>query len=277
VVELPESSRHDAVMTVVDVVSKRVHFILTHTTITAEGAAQLFLHYVWKLHSLPKHVVSDRGPQFVAFFTKELYRLLGIQISSFIAWHPQTDGQTEYVNQELDQFLRLFVNKWQNDWYDLLPIAEFQHNNHVHSMTQQPLFLLDTGRIPCIGFKPRQDPSSLETVNEFTKRMESATEKAKSAIRKVQEDMIRYYNRRRSPVPILKPGDRVYLDASDIRTTCPSPKLSHRRLGPFEIERQVGPLAYQLKLPHGLRQLHPVFNVVKLSAAPDDPIPGREP
>ena len=107
--------------------------------------------------------------------------------------------------------------------------------------------------------------------------MESTTEEAKSAICKAQEDMMRYYNRRRSPAPVFKPGDQVYLDASDIRMTRPSPKLSHCRLGPFEIERQVGPLAYRLKLPHGLRQLHPVFNMVKLSTAPDDLIPGREP
>jgi len=194
VVELPESSGHDTVMTVVDAISKRVHFIPIHTMVTAEGAARLFLHYVWKLHGLPKCVVSDHGPQFVALFTKELYRLLGIWISSSTAWHPQTDGQTEHVNQELNQFLRLFVNERQDDWYDLLPIVEFQHNNHVHSTTQQPPFLLDTGRIPCMGFEPRQDPSSLETVNEFTKRIESATEEAKSAICKVQEDMTRYYN-----------------------------------------------------------------------------------
>ena len=95
----------------------------------------------------------------------------------------------ERVNQELDQFLRLFVNKWQNDWYDLLPIAEFQHNNHVHSTTQQPPFLLDTGRIPHMGFESSQAPSRLETVNKFTERMKSATKEAKSAIRKAQEDM----------------------------------------------------------------------------------------
>jgi len=128
-----------------------------------------------------------------------------------------------------------------------------------------------------MGFEPRQNSSSLEMVNKFTKRMESTTEEAKSAICKAQEDMMRYYNRRRSPAPVFKPGDQVYLDASDIRTTRPSPKLSHCRLGPFEIERQVGPLAYRLKLPHGLRQLHPVFNMVKLSTTPDDLIPGREP
>jgi len=154
VVELPSSFRHDVVMTVVDSVSKRVYFILTHTTVIAEGAARLFLHQVWKLHGLPKCVISDRGPQFVACFTKELYRLLGIKLASSTAWHPQTDGQTEHMNQELDQYLQLFVNERQDDWYDLLPMVEFQHNNHVHSATQQPLFLLNTGRLPHIGFEP---------------------------------------------------------------------------------------------------------------------------
>jgi len=78
IVKLLESSRHNAVITVVDSVSKRVHFVPTHTTITVEQAARLFLHYVWKLHSLPKHVVSNHRSQCVASFTKELYRLLGI-------------------------------------------------------------------------------------------------------------------------------------------------------------------------------------------------------
>jgi len=78
VVELPESSGHDTVMTVVDSVSKRVHFVPMHTTVIAEGAARLFLYHVWKLHGLLKCVVSNCRPQFVASFTKELYRLLGI-------------------------------------------------------------------------------------------------------------------------------------------------------------------------------------------------------
>ena len=120
-----------------------------------------------------------------------------------------------------------------------------------------------------MGFEPSQAPSGLETVNELME--------AKSVIHKAQEDMTRYYNQKRTPAPVYKPGDRVYLDASDIKTTRPSPKLSHRRLGPFKIECQVGLLAYRLKLPHGMRQLHPVFNVVKLSAALEDPILGRKP
>ena len=123
--KLPLSSRHDAVMTVVDSVLKQAYFILMHTTVTAEGAVWLFLHQVWKLHSLLKCVVSDCGPQFVTRFTRELYQLLGIKLASSIAWHSQTDRQTEHVNQELDQYLRLFVNERQDNWYNLLPMAEF--------------------------------------------------------------------------------------------------------------------------------------------------------
>jgi len=127
-----------------------------------------------------------------------------------------------------------------------------------------------------MGFEPRQNPSGLETVNEFTGRMKSATREAKSIIHKVQKDMAQYYNQRRSPTPVFKPRDWVYLDVSDIKMTCPSPKLSYRRLEPFKVECQVGPSAYCLKLPHGMRLLHPVFNVVKLSATLEDPIPGRK-
>jgi len=79
-----------------------------------------------------------------------------------------------------------------------------------------------------MGFEPSQVPSRLETVNEFMERMKSATEKAKSAIYKAQEDMTRYYNQKRTPVPMYKPGNQVYLDASDIKMTHPSLKLSHR-------------------------------------------------
>jgi len=107
-------------------------------------------------------------------------------------------------------------------------------------------------------------------------RMRTAIEKVKSAIHKAQDDMKRYYDRRRTPAPVFKPSDKVFLDASDIRTMRPSQKLSHRWLGPFIVERWIGPMAYRLKLPHRMKQLHPVFNVVKLTPAPDDPITGRK-
>jgi hypothetical protein len=91
-----------------------------------------------------------------------------------------------------------------------------------------------------------------------------------------KDDMARYYNHHRTPAPTFNPGDRVYLDASNLRTTRPSSKLAHRYLGPYKVLTRVGRNAYQLELPAAMKALHPVFNVVKLLPAPDDPIPGRK-
>jgi hypothetical protein len=222
--KLPEVNGKDCVMVVVDSVTKRSHFIDTVTTISAVGSARLYVKHVWK-H--PGKVVSDRGPQFVAEFTRELYRLLGIKLAATTAYHPQGDGQTEQVNQELEQYLRVFINQRQDNWDELLPFAEFQYNNHVHSATQQVPFLLDTGRIPRMGFEPGQCRSCLESVNKFKDRMNEALEEAKAALRKSKDDMAKYYDRNCTSAPDYQPGDRVYLDASNIQTTRPSKKLSH--------------------------------------------------
>ena len=86
-------------------------------------------------------------------FTRKLYQLLGIKLSPTTSYHPQGDGQTKHVNQELKQYLRLFVNEQQDDWEELLLLAEFQYNNHIHLATQQTPFMLDSGRHPQMGFE----------------------------------------------------------------------------------------------------------------------------
>jgi len=104
--------------------------------------------------------------------------------------------------------------------------------------------------------------------------MKDTLKEAKSALAKAKNDMAWYYNRCRSPTLSFSPGDMVYLDSENIQTTRPSKKLSHRHLGPYPVERRVEKYAYHLVLPPLMRRLHPVFNVVKLSPAPDDPIVG---
>ena len=104
--------------------------------------------------------------------------------------------------------------------------------------------------------------------------MEDALTEAKAALAKSKDEMAKYYDCRWTPAPVYQPGDKVYLDASDIQTTRPSQKLAHKRLGPFTIVRKVGNSAYQLHLPPSISRLHPVFNVVKLTPAPEDPIQG---
>ena len=105
--------------------------------------------------------------------------------------------------------------------------------------------------------------------------MESALKEAKAALAKSKDDMAKYYNWKRTPAPDYQLGDRVYLNASDIQTTRPSKKLSHQRLGPFRIIKKVGNGAYRLQLPPSMSRLHPVFNVVKLTPAPEDPVQGQ--
>jgi len=104
------------------------------------------------------------------------------------------------------------------------------------------LFLLDTRRLPHMGFEPRQNSSGLETVNKFMERMRTAIKEAKSAICKAQDDMKRYYDLRRTLALVFKPGDKVFLDTSDIWTMYPSQKLLHQWLGPFVVEWQIGPM-----------------------------------
>ena len=105
--------------------------------------------------------------------------------------------------------------------------------------------------------------------------MEDTLNEAKAALAKSKDDMAKYYDQRRTPAPEYQPRDRVYLDASDIHTTRPSQKLSHQRLGPFLVIRKVGNGTYHLHLPPSMSRLHPVFNVIKLTLALEDPVPGQ--
>jgi transposase-like protein len=98
-------------MCIIDSLTKHVHFILTHTTIDVEGTALLFLKEVWKHHRTPRVVISDRGPQFVAAFMCELYKLLGIKLALSTTYHPQTDSQTEHINRVIEGYLCTFTSQ----------------------------------------------------------------------------------------------------------------------------------------------------------------------
>ena len=119
------------------------HFVAMTEGTTAEGLVRLFRDNVWRLYSLPESVVLDRGPQFAAELTKELNRMLGIQTKLLTAFHPQTDGQTEHMTQELEQYLQFFVDHRQKDWPEWL---EFTVNNKIHSTTKVSPFMANYGR-----------------------------------------------------------------------------------------------------------------------------------
>jgi hypothetical protein len=175
----------------------------------------------------------------------------------------------------MEQFIWPFTNYKQDDWDKLLPATEFAYNNHVHSSTQQVPFMTDTSQLPWMGFEPNRPRSRVESVNEFRDWIASSISEAKAALVKAKEEYKRYYDRQRTPAPDIKVGNWVWLDASDILTTRPCPGLSHRCLGPFKVVKVIGRGTYKLELPPRLSQLHPVFPVVKLELAEEDPFDGR--
>ena len=120
ITKLPLAQGYDAILVVCNCFSKMVHFIATMEKTSAEGLAKLFRDHIWKLHRLSESIISDRGVQFAAGMMRELNNLLGIQTKLLIAYHPQTDGQTERINHKLEQYLRVFIDHRQEQWPDWL-------------------------------------------------------------------------------------------------------------------------------------------------------------
>ena len=261
---LPDSAENNAILVVVDMFSKEIIPMATTIELSSMGWARLYRDHVYCKHGLSRKVISDRGPQFVSRFIKDFYTLMQIEGNPSTAYHPQTDGQTERINQEIEQYLRIFVNHHQNDWVEWLPMAAFSYNNKVHSSTGfSPLYLnkgfhVDTG----LNIQRQVKNESAET---FAKRMKSIHEEAESALKAAQETMKRYYDRKRGESRDYKVGDRVWLEGYNIKTDRPMKKLEDKRYGPFTILKKVGRSSYQLQLPKTWRSLHPVFNEVVLS------------
>jgi hypothetical protein len=143
IVKLPISNGYDSILTIMDHdCSKAAIFIPCNETISGEGVAELYLHYVFPRYSLPLKIISNRDPQFTSKFMKELFCLIGAKANTSTAYHPQTDGQSERTNQFLGQFLRPWVNVQQDNWESYLPIAEFVHNSWCNETTRQSPFIV---------------------------------------------------------------------------------------------------------------------------------------
>jgi transposase InsO family protein len=145
VMTLPESERYTQIVVVVDHFSKMAHFIALPTTATAKDAATAFLRKVWKFCGLPESIISDRDTKQTSEFWEALCGPLGIKKRISTSFHPQTDRQMEEVNQTRESYLRTFINYDQDDWYSLLPLAEFAYNNSVTQATQLTPFYTNYG------------------------------------------------------------------------------------------------------------------------------------
>src|SRR6266446_9696762 len=125
--ELLDSKGYNAALMVVDHLSKQIHVIPTVTSLDSTGVTQLFLEHIWCHHGLPEEVISDCGPAFISNFSRNLATLLGVKLTLSTSYHPQTNSQTECVNQEIEAYLRVFVSHRQDDWANWLLLAEFAY------------------------------------------------------------------------------------------------------------------------------------------------------
>ena len=211
---------------------------------------------MFKRYGLPTRVVSDRGPQFTAKLTKKLWKGLGITLALSMVYHPQTDGETERVNQEIKQFLQIFCNYHQDNWVDLLPFAEFSHNTQKHSTIGKSPFKV------LYGFNlPYLVDSALETkvpvVTECLQLIKEAQEEAAASLQiAVQHAKDQDLHRK---LPQWEAGTQVWLEGTHIRTTHPKLKLGPRHYGPFQVKERISPLAYWLEIPETWK-IHPVFH-----------------
>jgi len=242
-----------------------VHFILTTEKTSAEGLARLFRDNMWKLHGLPESIISDRGPQFAAGLMKELNEILGIKSKLSMAFYPQTDEQTERVNQELEQYLRMFINHRQEQWPEWLGTAEFMYNNKAHSSTRMSSFKVNYRQDPRMGFKERKK-GKYAGAEKFVEKMKEIQEEAKVALRKAQEDMRKYADKKRLDTDEYKVGDLVMLSTKDLKYQMVrrrTKKLTERFVGLYRIKEIVLLNAVKLELPSTVK-IHPVVNISRV-------------
>jgi hypothetical protein len=255
------------------------HFIPCRDTCSAEELADLYARHIFRLHGLPKTIISDRGPQFIAKFWKAFCVITKMEGHLSTPYHPETDGQTERMNAILEQYLRTTVNYLQDDWETWLHLAEFAGNNQASESTGISPFFANYGYDPRWQFDISDDPTEqlddhqLEA-RQLSSKIKEITEHLQAEILRAQHRHQDQANKKRSPAPAFKVGDKVWFNAQNVMTQRPSKKLNHRRLGPYLITKVVSPYAYQVGFPETVKY-HQVQHVSLLDPAYDDPLPGQ--
>ena len=241
----PPSDYHDAILVVVDRLTKQAHFIPTTKAMAALEVAAVFLQQVVRLHGLPSSLISDRDPIFTSHFWRRQLELLGIHANRSTVFHPQTDGQTERLNSVLEQYLRIYTDYQQSDWARLLPMAEFAYNNSKHSATTLSPFFANYGYHPRMSLLPPTPDSPTPAAEDFVKNIHDAQDVIQAALRQSQPAMETSANRKRKSAPILVPSQKVWLLQRHVGSTRLSSKLDVRRLGPLPVIGQIGTSAYR--------------------------------
>jgi hypothetical protein len=253
---LPKSLNKDAILVVIDKLTKYAYFITTTSEVTALEVANLLFKRIVKHFGLPACLIGDCDPRWTSTVWKALAQMFGTQLAPSTSKHPQTDGQTEVMNQHLETMLQAYIKPNQKDWPLWLDILQFAYNNATHSSHRStPAKLL-------MGYKPRSSldflakdgitasegiPNLLSLVRELDTHRNAARDTIKHSA-----DRQAYQFDKGRRVPSLEIGDEVLINLHTLELINKkgfSRKLMQQKIGPFEIIKVIGPTAYRLRLP----------------------------
>jgi hypothetical protein len=263
---LPLSHNKDRIWVVVDRLTKSAHFIPVRSTNSVEELADIYIDNVVKYHGAPVSVVTDRGTEFTSKLWKAVQNSFKTKTNFSTAFHPQTDGQTERVNQVLEDMLRMCILDFGGSWVKHIPLVEFAYNNSYQASIGMAPFEALYGR-PCrtpLCWSETGDSAlhTTDVVRETTEKVATIIERLKTA----QSRQVSYADPKRRDVE-FQVGDFVFLKVSPIRGVKrfgKKGKLAPRYVGPFSVESRVGKVAYELRLPQHMAGVHPVFHVSML-------------
>lgn len=280
ITDLPESNGFNCILVVCCRLTKQAVFIPTRKSDTSRDLARQFLREIFRLHGLPTDIVSDRGPTFTSGWWRAFVSQLKVKPNVSTAFYPETDGQTERIHQSLELHLRVFSDYLQDNWFELLPFAEFAYNSTYHSSIGMTPFFANYGYHPRMSITISSSP--VPDADRRIQEMHDTHDLAKASISKALEQHTLWANRRRTPAPDFAVGDKVWLLRRHIKTSRPSSKLDFKKLGPFKITEKIGKLAFRLQLPTTM-EVHDVFHVSLLEkfvpnrfverSLPDPPAP----
>ena len=277
VVKLPKSKNpttqeiYDSIMVMVDRLTKYAFMIpFKKTNYKADQFGFILLNRLIKDHGIPASITSDKDKFFTSNYWKTLMSAIGTKLKMSTAYHPETDGQTEKINQSMEIYFRHYVNCKQNNWVSFLPITQLAHNNKKSDTTGLTPFFANYGKHPELFHASKPGPNAhraMVTVSDMTKLHEKMADAIIHSNNKIETRI----NSKKMALQ-LKEGDKMYLFIKNFKTKRPNKKLDHIKIGPFLIKKVKGPFDYELNSPADAK-IFPMFNIFLLEPAnPNTPL-----